>query len=317
MGPAMTAPIPRTGITLALVCLGLLSLLPILSNSRPGGSPALGFAFFLSAWQTVFALPYALSEWARGERGILAATVAAAERRRVLRVGLVTGAMFGAATWAYVLGVEKAGAASAAIAIQSYPLFAIVVEWVALGRRKSRAELAFTALLLAALYYLGTGGSWKITGLSPWFGVALAVPVLWAVAHVTIKEELGRTPITPAQVTLLRTLVSTLFLGALVAAVEPAGFAAGLDGRFQFFALLMGLVYTVELIVWFHAVRHVDVSFASSITTPWPAFTMMLAALVLGEAIAGFQIAAFLVVVLCIWGLIWAGARKARGASMV
>lgn len=311
----MTAPNPRTGIALALVCLGLLSLLPILSNSRPGGSPALGFAFYLSVWQALFALPYALAERAGGERGIFAASVPARERRRVLWVGLATGAMFGAATWAYVLGVERAGAVSAAIAIQSYPLFAILVEWAALGRRKSRLELAFTALLLATLTYLGTGGSGRITGLSPWFLVALAVPVLWAVAHVTIKEELGRTPITPAQVTLLRTLVSTLFLGSLVAVVEPASFAAGLAGRFQLFALLMGLVYTAELIVWFHAVRHIDVSFASSLTTPWPAFTMVLAALVLGEAVAGYQIAAFLIVGLCIWGLVWAGARKARAVS--
>jgi drug/metabolite transporter (DMT)-like permease len=72
----------------------------------------------------------------------------------------------------------------------------------------------------------------------------------------------------------------------------------------------MGLVYFLELIVWFYAVRHIDVSLASSITTPWPALTMMLAVLFLGDAIEIYQIVTLLVVVACIYGLTLAGIRK-------
>ena len=48
--------------------------------------------------------------------------------------------------------------------------------------------------------------------------------------------------------------------------------------------MILGLVYYLELIFWFYAVRHIDVSVASSITVPWPALTMVLAVLVLGLA---------------------------------
>ena len=47
---AMIAPHPVTGIGLAGVCLCILGVMPVISNSRPEGFDALGFAFFLSVW---------------------------------------------------------------------------------------------------------------------------------------------------------------------------------------------------------------------------------------------------------------------------
>lgn len=309
----MVTPKTGTGISLSLVSLGILAVMPIISNSRPDGFGALGFAFFLSVWQTVFAFPLFVWELRSPNKGIFSAGSGVRKTRRTLVVVLATGAMFGLSTYLYVLGVEKAGAASAAVAIQAYPVFAILWEALFLNRRKTPLELALTGLLMGALYYLGTGGTGRIDGLSAWFLVALGVPFLWSVAHVIIKEELGRTPITPAQVTFFRVAVSTVFLAGMLAIVDPRGFGSGaVRGDFQAFAVLMGLVYYLELIVWFYAVRHIDVSFASSITTPWPAFTMVLAAIVLGDEIEAYQIGACVVVAGSIYGLMLAGLRKAR-----
>nr|WP_258570851.1 DMT family transporter [Flavimaribacter sediminis] len=221
--------------------------------------------------------------------------------------------MFGLSTYLYVLGVERAGAASASIALQAYPVFSIFWETLFLKRRKSPSELVLTAVLVAALYYLGTQGTGRIDGFSAWFLVALAVPFLWSIAHVIIKEEFNRVPITPAQVTLFRVAVSSVFLAIILAFVDPAAFladASRLD--FQSFAVLMGLVYYLELLVWFYAVRHIDVSLASSITTPWPAFTMLLAVIVLGNEVETYQIGAFVIVAASIYGLTLAGLQKTR-----
>jgi drug/metabolite transporter (DMT)-like permease len=132
---------------------------------------------------------------------------------------------------------------------------------------------------------------------------------------VAIREELGRTPITPAQVTFFRVAFSAVFLGLVLAVVEPAGFRIGRAPDFQVWALVMGLVYYLELVIWFYAMRHIDVSFASSVTTPWPAFTMVLAVIILGEEIAPYQVGAVVVVIAAIYGLSWAGLRKARAAA--
>ncbi len=207
---------------------------------------------------------------------------------------------------------RKRGAANAAIAIQAYPLFAILWESLFLKRRKTAPELALTVVLICALYYLGTGRTFLMSGLSPWFLVSLGVPLLWSIAHVIIKEELSSTPITPAQVTFFRVAISTLFLALVLIVAIPSGIATVVAAIFHTMSAVMGLVYFLELIVWFYAVRHIDVSLASSITTPWPALTMVLAVPFLGDTIAPYQIAALAVVVACIYGLTLASLRKTR-----
>ena len=305
---------PKLGISLAFVCLTLLGVMPIIANSRPAGFDALSFALFLSLWQLLFSLPLVVREIGSSDKGIFRAELSPSLKRRTVTIILLTGAIFGLSTYVYVLAVEKAGAVSAAIAIQAYPLFAILWETLFLKRRKSRLELLFTLLLITALTYLATGGTWRVEGFSAWFLFALGIPFLWSVAHVMIKQVLDKTPITPAQVTFFRVLVSSIFLGLVMAALSgPGALIADLGNlAFQSFALVMGLVYYLELIFWFHAVRYIDVSTASSITVPWPALTMVLAVVFLGEAVEGHQVIAFLIVAGSLYGLLFAGAKARR-----
>ncbi|GAA4503162.1 EamA family transporter [Gluconacetobacter tumulicola] len=170
-------------------------------------------------------------------------------------------------------------------------------------------------LVLAAPYFLATKGTWRPDGLSPWFVLALAVPALWSIAHVILREALASTQVTPHQVTVSRLAVSVALLFPLTLAIDGSGptFSAAFDGRFQVFAIAMGLAYYLELIVWFNAMRHIDVSVASSITVPSPAVTMVLASALLGESVTGAQIAALTAVFLRLLGLVVAGLRKKAG----
>jgi len=305
---------PAAGIALAFVCLAILGVMPIISNARPSAFDALSFAFFLSVWQLVFSLPLVLREAVSADKGIFGADLAPDLKRRTITIIVLTGAIFGLSTYVYVLAIEKAGAVSSAIAIQAYPLFAILWETLFLKRGKTAPELLFTVMLLVALYYLATGGTWRIEGMSHWFAVALAIPFLWSVAHVIIKEQLGHTPITPAQVTFFRVLVSSIFLGLVLTAVSGPGRIVedAANMGYQIFALIMGLVYYVELIFWFYAVRDIDISVASSITVPAPALTMVLAIVFLGEAVEGYQVITLAVVAASVYGLLFAGAKKRR-----
>ena len=301
----------NTGIPLAFLCLSILGIMPIISNSRPGSFDALSFAFFLSAWQVLFSLPLVFRELRSKNKGIFEARLPTALKRRTIVVILLTGVIFGLSTYVYVLAVEKAGAVGAAVAIQAYPLFAILWETLFLGRRKSPLELLFLGLLLTALYYLATSGTWRIEGFSGWFVFAMAIPLLWSIAHVIIKEVLGASPITPAQVTFFRVAVSTAFLFVVVIVVQgpSASWQVAANFDFQKFAMLMGLVYYLELICWFYAVKYIDVSMASSITAPAPALTMVLAVLLLGDRVETYQIATLFIVVASIYGLLLAGRK--------
>jgi drug/metabolite transporter (DMT)-like permease len=112
-------------------------------------------------------------------------------------------------------------------------------------------------------------------------------------------------------------MISTVFLFVAIAISGSSAIERGIDAITQPMSAVMGLVYFLELIVWFYAVRHIDVSLASSITTPWPALTMVLAIPFLGETVALYQILALLVVIACIYGLTLVGVRKASLATTV
>ncbi|MHA2032692.1 MAG: DMT family transporter [Candidatus Kariarchaeaceae archaeon] len=302
-------PSRNTGILLSIFSLLLLGILPIISNSRPNDLSALDFAFYLSLWELICALPLLFVELNGTNRGIFGNKVDKELRKQTLIIILITGMIFSVSTFLYVLSFEKAGTVSAAIALQAYPLFSIMIETLFLGRRKNSKELLFTIILITGIYYLGTEGTWAIKDFSSWFALALVVPILWSIAHVTIKNTLDKSPITPNQVTFFRVLISSVVL--FIISGFDQNFDIVIDGltnsKFQLFAFLMGLVYYLELVNWFYAIKHVDVSVASSITTPTPVITMIFAILILHETIAIYQISAMVIVFVSLYGLLYFG----------
>lgn len=306
---------PRVGIAFAFLCLGILGAMPILSNARPAGFDGLTFAVWLTVWQLVSALPLYVIELPARRKA--AARGAASPGRKALAIGLATGAMFGIATYMYVVAAEKAGAVSMIIALQAYPLFAMLWEALFQGKRKSRAELACTLLMIAALIYLTTGGTLRAAEISWWSAFALGIPLLWSIAHVLLREVLVKTAATPNQVTVSRLLVSGACLLLLHAAFgAPGALAAALgDFAFQKAALIMGVAYYLELLLWFHAMRHIDVSVGSSVTVPAPAVTMLISVFLLGQDVETYQVVAMAVIALGMYGLLLAGRRARRSAS--
>lgn len=309
----------RTAILSVFGCLVLLGVLPILSNARPSGSDGLVFALLLTFWQLVAALPLFLRE-SRAGAGV--PLVRGASGRDGL-IALATGTMFALATWVYVVTAEKAGAVTMIIALQAYPFTAMALEALFQGKQRNRAEVGWTVLMVAALLALVTGGSLDPRLVSGWAVLALAVPVLWSVAHLLLKGLLEQRPVTPNQVTLSRLAISGAVLLALVLGSGrgsdlPTALA---DPRLQAAAAVMGLAYYLELVLWFGAIRHIDVSLGSSITVPAPAVTMLVSWAVLGQPVAGYQIAAMVVITLALYGLLAAGrdaastARRARPAK--
>ncbi len=308
---------PRTGIILAFLCLVILGAMPVLSNARPAGHDGLTFAIWLTFWQLLAALPLLLLEWMASRRGKTQSMARHPHRMRTGLIALATGAMFGLSTYMYVVAAEKAGAVSMIIALQAYPLFAILWEALFLGKRKSRAELGCTALILVALVYLTTGGTMRISGISWWSAYALGIPLLWSVAHVLLRQILVTMPVTPNQVTVSRLAISGAFLLFLQLVIGESGaLAAALgDMAFQKAAFVMGVAYYLELILWFYAMRHIDVSLGSSLTVPAPAVTMLISVTILGESVQTYQVVTMCVIALGIYGLLLAGKRAKPAAA--
>jgi drug/metabolite transporter (DMT)-like permease len=306
---------PRLGITFAFICLLILGVMPILAAVRPAGASSLTFTVWMTAWQLASAVPLLLRERALGHRHLFG-TIAPGRRGRTAAIAVITGAMFGVSTLMYVVAAERAGPVNMAIALQAYPLFAIGLEAVLLGKRKNAAELAFTGLMIAALLYLVTDGTFLPRDVSWWSVFALCIPLIWSLAHILLRQVLIGTTITPNQVTVSRLVISGAFLLAAALIVGEGGglVAVALDPGFQRAAFLLGLAYYLELIVWFNAIRHIDVSLASSVTVPTPAVTMLLAVAFLGEPVALHQVIAMAAIAAAMYGLLFAG-RGTRRAT--
>jgi len=281
--------------------------MPILSNARPAGSSGLAFAIWLTIWQLIAAVPLFLLE-----RRTKARVPPSKLGRGALMIALATGAMFGLATYMYVVAAEKAGPVSMVIALQAYPLFAMLWEMLFLGQRKSRAEALCTLLMILALVYLTTNGTFRIADISWWSAFALGIPLLWSIAHIMLRRLLTTTRITPSDVTVSRLVISLAFLLLLAAATGEGRTVLALtaDPAFQLAAVVMGIAYYLELILWFYAMQSIDVSTGSSITVPAPAGTMAISILVLGRGVALHQVLAMLVIVIAMYGLLLAGKRR-------
>jgi drug/metabolite transporter (DMT)-like permease len=306
----------RTGVAFAFICLVILGAMPVLSNARPAELGGLTFTIWLTFWQLIAALPLFAVERAGAKKSGKAD--APKLTGRAIAIALATGAMFGLSTWMYVVAAEKAGPVNMIIALQAYPLFAMIIEAVFLGKRKTVPEIGFTLLMIAAIVFLTTEGTFRLSEISWWSAFALGIPMLWAVAHILIRQVLVAAQVTPNQITVSRLVISGIFLLALYGATVADGTltAALTDFAFQRAAIVMGLAYYVELILWFNAVRHIDVSLASSITVPAPAVTMLIAVAILGDAVQTYQILALCVVVVAMYGLLLAGKRAdARRAA--
>jgi drug/metabolite transporter (DMT)-like permease len=297
------------GILLSSISLILLGILPIISNSRPSTLNALNYAFYLSFWELICSLPLFFIELPKSNSGIFQKSIDSKIRKKTVIIMGITGIIFSISTFFYVYAFETAGTISAAIAMQTYPLFSIFMEFILFKKKKRLSELIFTLLMIVGIYYLGTGGTWLINGFSPWFALALIVPFLWSIAHITIKHTLDTSPITPNQVIFFRVLISSTLLfvfSSLMSGIDNV-FNGLINIEYQLFGFLMGIVYYLELVNWFYAVKHVDVSLASTIVTPTPVITMIFALFILKESIELYQIVSMIIIFASLYGLLYSG----------
>ena len=216
----MSAPVSRhhlMGILFALCCLILVGIMPVVANSRPVNSPALSYALLLSLWQLLFSLPLAVRDWRAHRTGKHGPSDLMSRRQWLVLVG--TGLLFGISTFFYILAAQKAGAVGAAIAIQAYPLFAILIESLFLGKRKSLPELGLTLVMISTIIYLATDGNWRLDAISYWFVFALSIPFIWSIAHISLRQVMRQSRVTPGIITCVRVLVSSCSAYRLAMAV--------------------------------------------------------------------------------------------------
>jgi drug/metabolite transporter (DMT)-like permease len=104
------------GILLAFTCLLILGIMPLLSNARPQGSDGLSFAIWPTFWQVAAALPLFLFEYFTRKNHPSSMSWQNVTMNTGI-IALISGCLFGLATYIYLVAAEKAGAVNFMLAL--------------------------------------------------------------------------------------------------------------------------------------------------------------------------------------------------------
>lgn len=261
------------GTTWGVIKIGLRSLPPLLFA---GARMALAGLLMVGLMATM------RKAWPRGGRQYLFLGV----------VGALMAISFGFVFW----GEQYVSSGLTAVLTSTSPLWTAAVAHLTLpGERmtllKSAALLvgvAGTALLFGVQASIADG-----RGVVAVAAIA-AVPLTWALASVTVKRELPRTP--AVAVAGLEMLFGSVFLLALALLVD-AGKPITWDGQGAFALAYMTIVGScLAFFLLFWLVQHVRVTTSSLISLITPAEALLFGVFFLNERLNGRQAAGFLVI---------------------
>ena len=216
------------------------------------------------------------------------------------------GALYASNSVAYMLGLDRISASLASIVFFSYPAVTVLLSRIWIGEPLTSRRIQ--ALLLASLgctLTVGTGlGSGNAIGLGL---ILLAVALL---AAFIVKSHGVLEGVPPVSGT--ATVITTTGLIICVAAIATGGLGVPLAPRPLILLGAIGLVSTaIPITLFVIAIQWIGPARAAIFSTVEPAFTLTLAAFVLGDRLSSVQ---WLGAVLILAGVIWLRLeRRPRG----
>lgn len=143
-----------------------------------------------------------------------------------------------------------------------------------------------------------------------WLALSILSTVFFALSNVIDKQIVGRYLRDPKACVFLAVCFDTLY--ALLIAVAT-GFVLQ-PSRYFLAAALSGIVYVVEVMIYFFSIKNENVSMVIAILMSSPLYTLLLAVLFLGERVTVAQAAGIFLVVA---GSIVVSVRKGEGRHTV
>lgn len=233
----------------------------------------------------------------------------ARERKALPAIGVLVAIQ---SVWLYS-AVARLPVALALLAFNLFPLMTALWARVLYGHRAERALMIAMPLILFGLVLaldvfgaasgLGTAGQWQQIGAGVAFAVGAAV--VFGLALVLTQHEAG------ALDGRLRTFGTMAMVGVLAGSVSLArgGFALP-DAPPGWWGLgLLTLFYGTGITILFTLLPRLGVVGNSAIMNVEPVFALVLAWVILGQAIAPVQVLGALIVV---GAVVWLGMRKRR-----
>ncbi|ALM74539.1 DMT family transporter [Thermococcus barophilus] len=183
---------------------------------------------------------------------------------------------------AYSYGARMSTAINASLITRSEVLYSFVLSYLFLRERITKKQLVLSLIILLGIVLVITQGRF----IEPKRGdvLLLLTPLFWQIGH-TIAKQLKYSPY------LIATLRNTF--GGLILLV----LALSLDLEFTKLAVVEGVIIALTQVLWYSAIRLINLSKATAIITPAPAVAIGLSIL-LGENFTVYHAVGFILIMI-------------------
>lgn len=180
----------------------------------------------------------------------------------------------------FFTGASRATAVETVLALQSEPVYSLLLSWLVLGHKPSGQRVAATLCILA-----GLAVAFGREGLSGSSGIAylLATPLCWQLSHLIVLRWLPG--ISPDVLAGARYLWGTAFLAVIGASVGAGSDGAAMPGLPWGWVAVQGCVLSYGgTMLWYGAVTRIDLARATVLVVPTvPLLSLVTSFILLGE----------------------------------
>lgn len=292
----------RIGVVAAIITVIAISTQPIISEKRPDSLYPVIFAIATVLFENLLIFPIALTHTIKQRKshpGTLKWTI----KKHWWRF-LVIGIVFALSQIMFFYGFDASGdsgAVSGSIAMKSSIVFTVIFGWIFLKEKASVVQLIFTVIILVALVYTLTLGTFRVDEINIGTLTLFLMPFLWTIGHSVTKPILQQELVKPSQVIYIRTFISTILLLLYFVIFFPlSDLLLFFNWTNILFMFMIGLSYVIGHYGWYLSIKHIDLALSSAIQAPQPILTSILAYWILKDTIEFYHYVGLAVIFLSI-----------------
>ncbi|MHA1489316.1 MAG: DMT family transporter [Promethearchaeota archaeon] len=295
------------GILYGIISLLLVSLQPIVAISRPAVIDAHLYAGATCLIQAMVFAPLVLIE-RRKIKSILENNPSKSIELNSLLHGwkkkknkiffLYIGVNFAIAQLLFFLAYQFGGAINISLAQQTIIIFGLLFGFLVNHEKIKITQIIFSLILLFGLTLAITQGSFDFFELNLGVFLMMITTALWTLAHTFTRDIFKENESTPTQFAFIRNVLSGLILMISYFLFFPLeNFNLFFDPINQFYIIIMGVIYALDILFWYKCITHIEVSKGTVIVSPMPLLTALLATILLGEIFSIFHLIGTVIII--------------------
>ena len=303
----------KKGILFGIIGVVLISLQPVIANSRPSEIDAFIFAAITALFQAIIFFPLYFIERKRLRlkrenfpemQDEIENFLRGWKKKQNIRLLSIIGVTFSIVPVMLFIGYELAGAINSSLLLKSEVIFALLFGYLILHEKVSKMQLIFSGVLFIGLFIAITQLSFSIEINSQVILGALILLIacaLFTFIHTLTKTAFDRKELFPIQVVFIRSLLSGCILMIFYITIFPVENLLMIfePDKFLYF-LLMALVYGGSLAFWYKTLTYIGIGKASVINSLTPIISAFFAFIILGDIITLYYIIGTIIVIISI-----------------